>query len=182
MSIKKLEQYEELKSLYKNVLVNFKKLQDEELLVVKKRRESENELKKYEQQLNRTRYEIVLESIERAIDKEIANIEKNEYITTSDPNQAKLLLNKARKISTLSASTSFSNSLNAADSSDRPQTTKNLTSDCTTASSSHKRVTFAEEEQKNISREVKHIQREKSNSDKANSKNIFRRLFSCTKK
>lgn len=181
MSIKKLEQYEELKSLYKNVLVNFKKLQDEELLVVKKRRESENELKKYEQQLNRTRYEIVLESIERAIDKEIANIEKNEYITTSDPNQAKLLLNKARKISTLSASATFSNLSNAADSSDRPQTSKHLTSDCLT-SSSHKRVTFAEEEPKGISRGVKHIQREKSNSDKANSKNIFRRLFSCTKK
>lgn len=179
MSIKKLEQYEELKGLYKNVLANFKKLQDEELLVVKKRRESENELKKYEQQLNRTRYEIVLESIERAIDKEIANIEKNEYITTTDPNQAKLLLDKARNISNRSGSVTLSSSASyaAAHSSERPKTTKNLTSDSTTASSCQKKVAFADE-----IREVKEIEREKPNSHKVKSKNIFRRLFSCTKK
>jgi len=176
MSLKKLEQYEELKGLYKNVLANFKKLQDEELLVVKKRRESENELKKYEQQLNRTRYEIVLESIERAFDKELANIEKNEYITTNDPTQTKLLLDKARNISNrVIISSSASNT--AANSSEHPKTTKNLTSDSTTASSCHKKVTFAED-----IREVKEIEREKPNSDKVKSKNIFSRLFSCSKK
>ena len=45
------------------------------------------------------------------------------------------------------------------------------------ASSCHKKVTFAED-----IREVKEIEREKPNSDKAKSKNIFSRLFSCSKK
>lgn len=91
----KLQEYEEARDTLQSLLDNYKKIQEEELAIFKKRISCEVEFKKYEHRLHRNHFESYLESFQRNVDRELSKIEKNEYISTSKPtDSSKIALSK----------------------------------------------------------------------------------------
>ena len=146
MSFKKLEEYEQARDALRSLLQKYKKIQDEELAVYKKRISCELEFKEIEQTLQRKHYETAhLESVERNIDRELSKIKQKEYISSSKPIDSKIRISKLVSSTDAAAAGSIDHPCSSSSSSKVANLSASTTTSASTTSSSNikKGVNFA---------------------------------------